>query len=100
MHLAQGRTPSISTAQLLQLLYEVGVVDRSVQVGDLLNKLMCHGFYRSTNPQKRDSYGPMPPPHVGLDECQRWALVLLLERLKQQERDTAAGISKVGRRGV
>ena len=82
---ASGQPPSISTAQLVQMLFELGLADvRRQEVGDVLNVLMQHGFYCKTNPSKRDSYGPMPPPNVGLSEAQRWATLFFFKRSRKQ----------------
>mmetsp|Transcript_56912 Transcript_56912/g.133515 ORF Transcript_56912/g.133515 Transcript_56912/m.133515 type:complete len:181 (-) Transcript_56912:82-624(-) len=82
---AQGTPPNISSGQLVQLLFEVGVVDvKKNTVGEVVNFLMEHGFYRQTHPQKRDSYGPAPPPKLGLLEAQRWATLLFLRRIQQK----------------
>lgn len=32
----------------------------------------------------QDSYGPMPPPNVGLSEAQRWATLFFFKRLRKQ----------------
>ncbi|CAL1169222.1 unnamed protein product [Cladocopium goreaui] len=99
---ASGHPPSISTAQLVQMLFELGVADvRRQEVGcsvailaiwdgDVLDVLMQHGFYCKTHPQKRDvpavwepdSYGPMAPPTVGLLEVQRWATLFFMRRMR------------------
>ncbi|CAJ1397737.1 unnamed protein product [Effrenium voratum] len=79
---AQGSPPNISTAQMVQMFFELGVADVKTQsVGDIVNYLTEHGFYCKTNPSKKDSYGVMPPPTVGLRESQRWATLLLMRRL-------------------
>lgn len=89
--LAQGSPPNITAAQLVQVLFEVGAADvRREDVGEVFSKLLVHGFYRLSHWQKRNSYGPAPVPAVGLDECKRWATLLFLERLKQQERGEEA----------
>ncbi|OLQ06496.1 Leucine-rich repeat-containing protein 48 [Symbiodinium microadriaticum] len=82
---AQGTPPNISSGQLVQLLFEVGVVDvKTHSVGEVVNFLMEHGFYRQTHPQKRDSYGPAPPPKLGMLEAQRWATLLFFRRMQQK----------------
>mmetsp|Transcript_100614 Transcript_100614/g.123182 ORF Transcript_100614/g.123182 Transcript_100614/m.123182 type:complete len:179 (+) Transcript_100614:123-659(+) len=79
---ASGQPPSISTAQLVQMFFELDLVDvRRQEVGDVMNILTQHGFYCKTHPQKRDSYGTMPPPKVGLSEAQRWATLFFARRL-------------------
>lgn len=84
--LARGKPANISTAQLVQILFEVGAADlKTSTVGEVLSTLMVHGFYRQSHPQKRDSYGPAPVPNVGLEECQRWATMLFIQRIKRQE---------------
>eukprot|EP00933_Yihiella_yeosuensis_P030966 TRINITY_DN2451_c0_g1_i2.p1 TRINITY_DN2451_c0_g1~~TRINITY_DN2451_c0_g1_i2.p1 ORF type:complete len:215 (+),score=40.23 TRINITY_DN2451_c0_g1_i2:234-878(+) len=89
--MAQGYPPNISTGQLVQLMYTVGACDVKTQdVGQVINKLMEHGYYRQTHPQKRDSYGPPEPPTVGLSETKRWATMMLLERLKREEQGVVA----------
>mmetsp|Transcript_81130 Transcript_81130/g.224531 ORF Transcript_81130/g.224531 Transcript_81130/m.224531 type:complete len:206 (-) Transcript_81130:120-737(-) len=86
LEVATGRPANVSAGQLVQLLFEVGAADRErTEAGEVLNRLMIHGFYRQTN-EKRDSYGPPPVPVVGLEECKQWATLLFIERLKQQER--------------
>lgn len=101
---AQGSPPNLSTGQLIQLLFEVGAADVKTQdVGTVVNKLMEHGYYRMTHPQKPDSYGPIDPPTVGLLETKRWASMLFLDRLKKQEQGDmdakAVSVSKVLRQG-
>mmetsp|Transcript_75381 Transcript_75381/g.233178 ORF Transcript_75381/g.233178 Transcript_75381/m.233178 type:complete len:173 (+) Transcript_75381:149-667(+) len=95
--LARGKPANISTAQLVQLMFEVGVADpRRTEAGEVLNRMMLRGFYGQTN-EKRDSFGPPPVPVLGLEECKRWATMVFLERLKQQERSasrTPAGLGK------
>jgi len=101
---ASGRPANVSTAQLVQLLFEVGAADsRSTEVSAVLSKLMMHGFFRYGHSQKRDSYGPPQTPVVGLDECKRWATLLFVERLKAQEQQAttpswaaARGMSTAG----
>ncbi|CAK9081789.1 unnamed protein product [Durusdinium trenchii] len=81
--LASGKPPNISTAQLIQIFFELGLADvKRHQVGDVINDLMQHGFYCKTHPRKKDNCGPMPPPNVGLTEAQRWATLLFLRRLR------------------
>eukprot|EP00747_Dinoflagellata_sp_TGD_P168501 gnl/TRDRNA2_/TRDRNA2_195002_c0_seq1.p1 gnl/TRDRNA2_/TRDRNA2_195002_c0~~gnl/TRDRNA2_/TRDRNA2_195002_c0_seq1.p1 ORF type:complete len:196 (-),score=36.84 gnl/TRDRNA2_/TRDRNA2_195002_c0_seq1:36-587(-) len=88
---ARGRPAVVSAAQLVQMLYEVGAVDKkSMEVGDAMNTLMMHGFYRQTHPQKRDSYGPPDPPSVGVDECKRWATLFFIERMRLEQRRAQA----------
>lgn len=92
--LASGRPLNISTAQMVQLLFEVGVADpKTTEAGEVLSTLMVHGYYRLTHPQKRDSYGPPPLPTVGLEEAKRWATMLFVQRMKAQEL-TAAGVQR------
>ena len=80
---AQGSPPNISSGQLVQILFEVGVADvRTQTVGEVVNFLMQHGFYRQTHPQKRDSYGPVPPPTLGLMEAQRWATLMFFKGMQ------------------
>mmetsp|Transcript_42933 Transcript_42933/g.100018 ORF Transcript_42933/g.100018 Transcript_42933/m.100018 type:complete len:172 (+) Transcript_42933:161-676(+) len=80
---AQGSPPNISTGQLVQILFEVGAADvREQTVGEVVNFLMEHGFYCQSNPSKRDSYGPVPPPTLGLSEAQRWATLLFFKKLQ------------------
>merc|ERR1712166_1589186 len=56
--IAEGSPPLISTAQMVQMLFEVGVVNTdATDVGEVMNKLMVHGFFKQTHPSKRDSYG-------------------------------------------
>ncbi|CAE6917049.1 LRRC48 [Symbiodinium natans] len=82
---ARGAPPNISSGQLVQILFEVGVADvKTHTVGEVVNFLMEHGFYRQTHPQKRDSYGPVPPPTLGLAEAQRWATLLFFRRMQQR----------------
>ena len=84
---AVGSPPSVSSAQMVQLLFEVGAVDQKVDdVASVMNKLVCRGFYWQTHPCKVNSYGPLTPPSVGAYECRKWATTLFLERLKAQER--------------
>jgi len=96
---ARGSPANISTAQLVQLIFEVGAADpRRTEAGEVLNRMMVHGFYGQTN-EKRDSYGPPTVPVVGLEESKRWATLLFIDRLKQQERAAAtlpAGVRKGG----
>lgn len=89
---AKGRPPLVTTAQLVQILFEVGAVSaQTSEVNEVLNRLMVRGFYRQSHPQKRDSYGPAPLPLVGLAECKRWAMTLFLEELKRREQHAVAG---------
>eukprot|EP00411_Alexandrium_monilatum_P066680 CAMPEP_0175591518 /NCGR_PEP_ID=MMETSP0096-20121207/52913_1 /TAXON_ID=311494 /ORGANISM="Alexandrium monilatum, Strain CCMP3105" /LENGTH=218 /DNA_ID=CAMNT_0016895663 /DNA_START=101 /DNA_END=752 /DNA_ORIENTATION=- len=100
---ARGNPANISTAQLVQLIFEVGAADpRRTEAGEVLNRMMVHGFYGQTN-EKRDSYGPPTVPVVGLEESKRWATLLFIDRLKQQERAAAtlpAGVRKGGDRAA
>eukprot|EP00929_Paragymnodinium_shiwhaense_P015576 TRINITY_DN123689_c0_g1_i1.p1 TRINITY_DN123689_c0_g1~~TRINITY_DN123689_c0_g1_i1.p1 ORF type:complete len:225 (+),score=47.84 TRINITY_DN123689_c0_g1_i1:193-867(+) len=80
---AQGTPRVISTAQLVQMLFEVGAADyKTMTVGDVMDKLMWHGFYRQSNALAVDSYGPVSVPTVGLDECKMWATLFFSEHLK------------------
>lgn len=84
--MAQGSPANISTGQLVQMMFEIGAADVKTQsVGQVMNTLMEHGFYRQTHPQKRDSYGPPEPPAMGLSESKRWATMIFLQRLKREE---------------
>mmetsp|Transcript_114554 Transcript_114554/g.304537 ORF Transcript_114554/g.304537 Transcript_114554/m.304537 type:complete len:152 (-) Transcript_114554:258-713(-) len=77
---ARGKPANISAAQLVQLIFEVGAADpRRTEAGEVLNKMMIHGFYGQTN-EKRDSYGPPAVPVVGLEESKRWATLVFLDR--------------------
>mmetsp|Transcript_26584 Transcript_26584/g.58351 ORF Transcript_26584/g.58351 Transcript_26584/m.58351 type:complete len:201 (+) Transcript_26584:149-751(+) len=92
---ARGKPPFVSTAQFLQMLYEVGLVKvKETHVSEVLNKLMVHGFYRQTHPQKKDSYGPVPPPTIGLRECKRWATLIYLENFTGEGIAAAAASQK------
>mmetsp|Transcript_101386 Transcript_101386/g.180242 ORF Transcript_101386/g.180242 Transcript_101386/m.180242 type:complete len:191 (-) Transcript_101386:30-602(-) len=102
--LSQGHPANVSTGQLVQMIFEVGAADVKTQgVGEVMNTLMEHGYYRQTHPQKRDSYGAAEPPMVGLQESKRWATMFFLQRLKKEEQgDTpspAADFSKALRHG-
>jgi len=84
--MAQGSPANISTGQLVQMMFETGAADVQTQnVGQVMNTLMEHGFYRQTHPQKRDSYGPPEPPALGLSESKRWTTMIFLQRLKREE---------------
>jgi len=84
--MAQGSPANISTGQLVQMMFELGAADVKTQsVGQVMNTLMEHGFYRQTHPQKRDSYGSPEPPALGLSESKRWATMIFLQRLKREE---------------
>eukprot|EP00927_Polykrikos_kofoidii_P009804 TRINITY_DN14109_c0_g1_i1.p1 TRINITY_DN14109_c0_g1~~TRINITY_DN14109_c0_g1_i1.p1 ORF type:complete len:209 (-),score=32.61 TRINITY_DN14109_c0_g1_i1:42-668(-) len=90
--MSSGHPKSVSAAQLVQILFEVGAVDlNKASVSDVLDELMWHGFYRQTHPHKRDSYGAPPVPTVGLDECKRWSTLFLAKRLIAEERHGNAG---------
>eukprot|EP00421_Protoceratium_reticulatum_P064803 CAMPEP_0168406672 /NCGR_PEP_ID=MMETSP0228-20121227/25771_1 /TAXON_ID=133427 /ORGANISM="Protoceratium reticulatum, Strain CCCM 535 (=CCMP 1889)" /LENGTH=98 /DNA_ID=CAMNT_0008420325 /DNA_START=42 /DNA_END=334 /DNA_ORIENTATION=- len=53
---ASGRPLNVSTAQLVELLFEVGAVDaKRTKVGDVIDKLAIHGFHGQPHPEKRDS---------------------------------------------
>lgn len=95
---ARGKPAVISSAQLVQMLFEVGVADvRTSSVGEVMNKLSIHGFYNQTpywtpKGQGQKKIYTAPVPNVGLSECQRYATVFFLDRLKHQERASAAAL--------
>lgn len=94
---AKGNPPLVSSAQLVQMLFEVGAADVRVEsVGEVVNSLMIRGFYRLTRPEKRDSAGAAVPPGLGLDECKRWATTLFLERFQRSKSLARSGSGSRG----
>eukprot|EP00405_Crypthecodinium_cohnii_P047919 CAMPEP_0206580972 /NCGR_PEP_ID=MMETSP0325_2-20121206/33517_1 /ASSEMBLY_ACC=CAM_ASM_000347 /TAXON_ID=2866 /ORGANISM="Crypthecodinium cohnii, Strain Seligo" /LENGTH=178 /DNA_ID=CAMNT_0054087185 /DNA_START=96 /DNA_END=632 /DNA_ORIENTATION=+ len=90
---SRGRPRTITAAQFVKLAFEVGAVPKTAEVPDVVNRLMLSGFYSMTHPNKRDSYGPIETPSLGLEECQRWAAALLLDTLKEEEVKSQTGRS-------
>lgn len=90
VRLSSGSPPLISIAQLIQLLYELGLFNAGkVSVGEVMDLFNQHGLYKQTNPMKRDSYGPPSPPKLGLDECKRLATVAFFAEQQKEHRRKA-----------